>query len=401
MSSSSILGNPAMRTRNGGERDCRRARFGTIEELERRELLSTLICDGPAGAWAGENSDLPFKRWCPDLQFSSPSSLAVADFNNDSTLDLAVGTDDPTQNLSVLISRGDGTFASMRRTGEPGRAVSIGAEDFDRDGLADLIEANETTEFVSVYRQRPDGSFEGPFGGGFNNVRAVVPGDVLSCGPQGQVTIAHDYDAGSPNGLIRVTCVNNLYPGGMVFDPRPKQAEVLPGPRALVAGDFYPGQGRAEVLVVNGPDSVQIVGSFNGNDVSASQPIPVRGPLTATAADFDSDGRLDAAVATGQSVAILLNQGELTQHADLQGIGTRAIASADLNADGHADLIAAGWQYQLVGDESGYDFRSSSCLPVIARTPASWGLVGCSRSRALASSSWMSAVASSVSPACT
>jgi len=88
-----------------------------VEELERRELLTSLICDGPEGTWQGEPGS-PFVRWCSDLEFSSPSSLAAADFNNDGVTDLAVGTNDPTENLSVLISRGDGPFASMRRTGE-------------------------------------------------------------------------------------------------------------------------------------------------------------------------------------------------------------------------------------------------------------------------------------------
>ncbi len=222
--------------------------------------------------------------------------------------------------------------------------------------MTDIIEANSTTEFVSVFRQRPDGTFEGPFGGRFNNVRAVTATGVLNCGARGQVAIAHDFDMGSPNGIVRLACVDNLYPGGIHFGMVPIWAEVNPGPRALVAGDFIPGSGSQEVLVVNGSGTVQIVG-YNGSVPSAWATIPVGDSASgAAAADFDSDGRLDAVIAShGRGVVtILLNQGELQVRAELVGIDPNAIATTDWNLDGHADLIVAGWQQELAGDEFGY-----------------------------------------------
>ena len=76
-------------------------------------------------------------------------SVAVGDFDGNGTLDLAVanrGSDD----VSVLLGFGDGTFAAEQRfaAGNGPRSVAVG--DFDGNGTLDLAVANLFSDDVSV-----------------------------------------------------------------------------------------------------------------------------------------------------------------------------------------------------------------------------------------------------------
>src|SRR2546428_586060 len=73
----------------------------------------------------------------------SPLSVAVGDFNGDGHLDLAVANSD-SDNVSVLLGNGDGSFQTARNfpTGSLPRSVAVG--DFNGDGHLDLAVANNT-----------------------------------------------------------------------------------------------------------------------------------------------------------------------------------------------------------------------------------------------------------------
>ena len=93
----------------------------------------------------------------------SPSSVAVGDVNGDGTLDLAVTGNTsftrflgygyygnpyfetvPNGHANVLLGRGDGTFAATGTSLLPGlESSSVAIADFDRDGLPDLVAAND------------------------------------------------------------------------------------------------------------------------------------------------------------------------------------------------------------------------------------------------------------------
>src|ERR1043166_7501197 len=107
---------------------------------------------------------------------SYPIALAVGDFNKDGLSDLAVANQQ-SDNVSVLLGNGDGTFlvATQFAAGTYPEAVAIG--DFDGDGKADLAVANATTPgMVSVVLGRGDGSFEAAvaFGTGPNPASVAV-----------------------------------------------------------------------------------------------------------------------------------------------------------------------------------------------------------------------------------
>ena len=81
---------------------------------------------------------------------ASPSCVAVGDFNGDGKLDLIVanfGSND----ISVLLGNGDGTFQVAANYGTGSGPRSIGVGDFNGDGKLDLAVANFATNDVSVF----------------------------------------------------------------------------------------------------------------------------------------------------------------------------------------------------------------------------------------------------------
>jgi hypothetical protein len=84
---------------------------------------------------------------------NSGGCSAVADFNKDGKLDIALGT-------SVLLGNGDGTFQAPLPVTKGGCGVAVG--DFNSDGIPDLVEgsSNSSANAVRVFLGDGTGSFK-------------------------------------------------------------------------------------------------------------------------------------------------------------------------------------------------------------------------------------------------
>jgi hypothetical protein len=78
----------------------------------------------------------------------------AVDLDGDSCADLATGNQDPSQSglstVSILLSRGDGSFAPAAAFDAGDSLHSMAAADLDGDGDVDLATANWSAAFVLV-----------------------------------------------------------------------------------------------------------------------------------------------------------------------------------------------------------------------------------------------------------
>jgi hypothetical protein len=81
---------------------------------------------------------------------TSPAAIAVADFNGDSQLDLAVA-ESSQKRVDIFKGNGNGTFTLLAGAPATGtKPVSIVAEDFNADGKIDLAVTNQSDSTTSV-----------------------------------------------------------------------------------------------------------------------------------------------------------------------------------------------------------------------------------------------------------
>src|SRR5262249_42631163 len=79
----------------------------------------------------------------------NPSSVAVGDFNHDGKPDLVVANR-VSNNLSVFLGNGDGTFQAAVTYNTGSQPVFVAVGDFNSDGKLDLVTANFGNNTVSV-----------------------------------------------------------------------------------------------------------------------------------------------------------------------------------------------------------------------------------------------------------
>ncbi len=229
----------------------------------------------------------------------APISIAVADFNGDGNLDIAVANRS-SNDISVLLGKGNGTFATEVKytagTGGPD-PDSIVAADVNGDGKPDLIVADLGTKSISVFINTGTGTFN----------PAVI------------------YKVGNSPTAVAVADLN---------------------------GDTFP-----DIAVTNSADNTVTILTNNGSGIFTATGLYSTGttPSDVVIADFNNDGANDLAITNqgSNNVSILLNQGSGTFAAaknycvaNASGSCTSAtpvsLVAIDLNGDSIPDLAIAG-----------------------------------------------------------
>lgn len=208
-----------------------------------------------------------------------PLGLDFGDFNGDGRLDL-VTANNGSANVSILLGNGDGSFQTPTSRGVSGGPRAISVADFDRDGLEDIAVSTIQPPSVNVFF----GDGTGRFPTSLAQPLSVGSGDIPSS------VVARDFNGdGAPDIAVAGETNNSV----RLFlrassDPRRFQS--------------------ADVVGVN------------------------RRPVSLVTADFDGDGRYDAAAATtspAPTVSVLSNvRGLATRRGDANGDGR--LGAADL-----------------------------------------------------------------------
>ena len=119
--------------------------------LNTQSEISILINNGSGGFQAGPS-------FVTGPTATIPVSIAVADFNDDARLDLAVAMNNTT-NVLICQGNGDGTFSIVNAPGVGGSPIWVAAGDFNGDGKPDLMVANNGDSTVSVLLGNGDETF--------------------------------------------------------------------------------------------------------------------------------------------------------------------------------------------------------------------------------------------------
>jgi hypothetical protein len=273
---------------------------------------------------------------------SSVVSVAAGDFNGDGKLDLAAANGG-SNNVSVLLGRGDGTFqpAVNYAAGSAPSTVAVG--DFNGDGKVDLVVTNAGSNSVSVLLGKGDGTFQtaANFGVGAEPVSVVVADFNLD----GNLDLAV---ANVASGNLSVLLGN----GDGTFQTALNYSATAQ-PLSIAAGDFD-GDGILDLAVVNFGSGVNVL--LGNGDGTFQTPVSYAAgsvPVAVAVGDFNGDGIPDLAVAniglanTGPgNVDVLLGNGRGTflpavEYPGGTNVASASLAVGDFNGDGILDLAVA------------------------------------------------------------
>jgi hypothetical protein len=276
------------------------------------------------------------------------AGLVVADFNHDGIDDFAEATPNREAppydgTINVFLSRGDGTFFPTITHSATFGAWALAAADLDSDSNMDMIVANSfgTAEGVDVFLGNGDGTFHLKSRGvrDVNGAGALVVGDFTGDGELDAVV--------SPYFAKYLAVLVGKGDGTMTGPTKTQQATARPW--NILSGDFN-GDGRLDVATINATlgrikDGLYVYLGNGDGTFGRGQSFSTQGDdaFGAAVADFNEDGKLDIAVANGDSntVGVLLGNGDGTfqQAVTYRVTSPYHLAMADFNGDKHLDLV--------------------------------------------------------------
>ncbi len=298
-----------------------------------------------------------------------PTSVVTGDFNADGKLDFVVSNGGD-NTLWLYLGKGDGTFQLplIIPIAQGQSPVSVATADLRGNGKLDLVVAEADSDSVGIFLGRGDGTFAESSIPVQGAPRSVVVADFNGDGKK-------DIAVGVDDLTFSVTTYLAVLPGNGAggFGPALVTANGGGTPRIffMSAGDLN-GDGFPDLLVSSFADTVACQvwankkdGTFVPGPVLA-QTSGANQPLTSVLIDADADGKVDAIVGTGYGFLNLYKgNGDGTFSATPKSFGVGdlpfGLAVADVNGDGHPDLIASGF----LGSGGGFGYPAGNLLSVL------------------------------------
>jgi hypothetical protein len=287
-----------------------------------------------------------FKRRADFPAGGAPQRIAAADLDGDRNLDLVLPI---TAGNAVAILFGDreGHFAEPKLFPVVGGPFMTVVADFNGDARLDLVVGTQTAGSRRVALLVGNGArtFSAPayFGSFESTPTALGVGDFNR---DGKLDLAAGGGTNVPPGANNLSILLGDGHGGF---SAPTFFTVGPAPQSMSIADFN-GDGFSDIAISNslptGTNSTVSVLFGDGKGGFAERLLLEIGMLGrgTGAADFNSDGHLDLVVANSASntVSVLLGDGKghFAPKADFPvGTNPRKLAVGDLNRDGRADIV--------------------------------------------------------------
>jgi len=347
-----------------------------------------------------------YDAWC------LPWSIAVGDVNGDGHPDLVVAGWYLTCNgivgtgeVSVLLNNGDGSFQPPVRYSSGGlQALGVAIGDVNGDGKLDIVAANGSFSDTETCNGQV-GVLLGNGDGTFQPAVSYSSGD---CDPY-SVTLADVNDDGHAD-IIAANSCHALNGGGCTnpgsagvllgngdgtFRPGVPYAADEQGNVVSIAVQDLNGDGHIDIVMVSADSAVISVLLGNGDGTfqpEVSYPTNTYQPGSLGIGDVNGDGHPDVIVASycqnvstcsNGVVSVLLGNGDGTLHSPVKynagGFASTSVAIADVNGDGHQDLIVAttdlngnsggpGQVGVLIGNGDG-TFQAAEAFPSGGQSP--------------------------------
>jgi uncharacterized protein (TIGR03437 family) len=295
---------------------------------------------------------------------TGPSSIVATDFTGDGNVDLAVldpGVSQTGASLWMLLGNGDGTFRTpiggLSGTGQG----SLSYTDLNGDGKPDLLVADFDYSAIAALLGKGDGTFQATQ----SYVAAAQPASVAVIPLQDGTTALFTGDALSNRVLLNVAASN-----GVISAP---PLQVIGAQPAGIAAADVNGDGKPDVVWTDGGASkVYVLLNTGQGQVGAPVTYSVGNSLVASAvADVNNDGKPDLVVQDGNGIDVLLNNGNGTfgpvQSSPVPaGPSPSVIVVADFNSDGKPDVAAlnsSGSVSILLGKGNG-GFSPGTSIPL-------------------------------------
>jgi hypothetical protein len=270
--------------------------------------------------------------------------VLVADLNGDGIPDLVLGSNQ----VSIYLGNADGTYtkAPTISVQQAPTSYPIVIADFNQDGIPDLAVPLYGSNDIAILLGKGDGTFAAP-------IMASLPGFPVDVT---QLVVADFNGDGIPdlavidsdNSIVDILLGN----GDGTFAAETTKPPLSGIPLNFATGDFN-GDGKTDLAVTENSGTIAILlgngdGTFAAsgsvNSTSGGSPSPI------AVADFNGDGKLDIAVPAGtgasESVIVLTGNGDGTFNSPFSGPGSTStsvtwIQVADFNQDGAPDVVLA------------------------------------------------------------
>jgi len=324
-------------------------------------LIAAVLVVGMAGGLGRAEPLFPYQS---PLVGAAPKDVIAVDVNGDGHPDL-VTANQASNDISVLIARGDGTFETERRFAAGSGPRGVAGGDFNGDGRMDLAVANATSGDITLL-----------LGGGA--VDFAPAGSLAAAG--GLVGIAAaDFDLDGKVDLVvagasPMNLLSFLGHGDGTFAAQP--AIALEGEPADLIVDDFNGDTRSDV-VVSLSDSYKVVTYLGTGTGSFGSPIESSlgfRPNQLASGNLDGDLRHDLVVCnftsnqSDERVTVLRGLGDGTFTRVVSPVpepfGPSGVVLRDLNADGRDDLVLLSGGMSIYPGSGDFTFGS----PVLART---------------------------------